>query len=71
LENLLLEAVIAKAWVSEVYRWVNLLGHRVGGGIAFAEDHDMSLYYKRAKTVEIALGDAVYYEEVVTREMSL
>ncbi len=65
------EVAIAKAWVSEAYRRVVALGHEVVGGVAFMEDHDMPLYYKRAKAAELAFGDAEFHREVVAQELAL
>lgn len=65
------EVAIAKAWVSEAYRRVTALGHQIHGGIGFCLDHDMPLYYKRAKAAELTFGSADFHREVVAREMGL
>ena len=65
------EVAIAKAWVSEAYRRVVALGHEVIAGAAFMEDHDLPLYFKRAKAAELAFGDAEFHREVVAQEIGL
>ena len=65
------EVAVAKAWVSEAYRRVCLLGHQVMAGVAYMVDHDMPLYSTRAKAAELAFGDANFYQEVVAQELGL
>ena len=65
------EIAMAKAWLSDAYRRVTLLGHQCIGGVAFMEDHDLPLYSKRAKAAEIAFGDADFHCEVVAQELGL
>jgi len=66
-----MEVAVAKAWVSDAYQRVTTMGHQVIGGVAFTEDHDMPLYFRRDKEAELAFGDAAYYEKVVEQEMGL
>lgn len=65
------EAAMAKAWTSEAYRRVVTLGHQVHGAIGFTKDHDMQLYFRRAKAAELAFGDADFHRERVAVEMGL
>ncbi len=65
------EVAMAKAWTSDAYRRVTALGHQVHGGMGFIKDHDMQLYYRRAKAAEVTFGDAEFHREVVAREMGL
>ena len=65
------EVAMAKAWISDAYRKVTMLGHQCIGGVGFMEDHDLPLYSKRAKSAEIAFGDAEFNREVVATEMKL
>ena len=65
------EVAMAKAWTSDAYRKVTLLSHQCIGGVGFMEDHDLPLYSKRAKSAEIAFGDAEFHREVVATEMKL
>ena len=59
------EVAIAKAWLSDAYRRVAALGHQVHGAIGFTMDHDMQLYFRRAKAAELAYGDADFQRELV------
>jgi alkylation response protein AidB-like acyl-CoA dehydrogenase len=65
------EVAMAKAWVSDAYRRVATLGHQVHGGIGFTMDHDMQLYFRRAKASELAYGDADFQREVVAVELGI
>ena len=64
-----MEAAITKAWVSDAYRRVVALGTQAHGGVSIIEDHDMPLYYRRAKAAELAFGDARFYRKIVARNM--
>jgi len=66
-----LEVSMAKAWVSEAYRRTCSEGHQIHGGIGFIKDHDMQLYYRRAKANELAFGDADYHRELVAQQIGL
>ncbi|MBE0415872.1 MAG: acyl-CoA/acyl-ACP dehydrogenase [Dehalococcoidia bacterium] len=66
-----MEVSMAKAWVSEAYRRVTLLGHQIHGSIGFCMDHDMPLYFKRAKAAEPTFGDADWHREVVAKQLGL
>lgn len=66
-----MDVAIAKAWTSEAYRRVTLLGHQIFGAIGFTMDHDMHLYYRRAKAGEIMFGDGAFHRAVVARELGL
>lgn len=66
-----LEVSMAKAWVSEAYRRTCVEGHQIHGGIGFIKDHDMQLYYRRAKASELAFGDADYHRELVAQQIGL
>ncbi len=63
------EAAMCKAWASDAYQRVALLGHQVHGAIGFTLDHDMQLYSRRAKAAEVALGDADYHRELLARQL--
>jgi len=66
-----LEVSMAKAWVSEAYRRTCAEGHQIHGGIGFIKDHDMQLYYRRAKASELAFGDADLHRELVAQQIGL
>ena len=66
-----LAASMAKAYVSDAYRKVAGDGIQVHGGIGFTWEHDMHLYFKRAKSSEVTLGDANYHRELVAQSLDL
>jgi len=66
-----LAAAMAKAFVSDAYRTVAGDGIQVHGGIGFTWEHDLHLYFKRAKGSEVAFGDATLHRERVARLLEL
>ena len=66
-----LAASMAKAYVSDTYRKATGDGIQVHGGIGFTWEHDMHLYFKRAKASEVTLGDATYHRELVAQALDL
>lgn len=65
------EASMCKAWVSDAYRKLVALAHQVLGGLGFMEEHDLGLYFKRAKAAELFFGDADFHRELVAEAMGL
>ena len=65
------DVAVAKAWTSGAYGRVTLLAHQIFGAIGFTMDHDMHLYYRRAKAGEIMFGDGAFQRAIVAREMGL
>jgi alkylation response protein AidB-like acyl-CoA dehydrogenase len=66
-----LAASIAKAYTSDAYRHAAGSGVQVHGGIGFTWEHEMHLYFKRAKASEVTLGDATYHRELVAQALDL
>ncbi|HEX6489679.1 MAG TPA: acyl-CoA dehydrogenase [Candidatus Dormibacteraeota bacterium] len=62
---------MAKAYASDAYRKAAGNGIQVHGGIGFTWEHDMHLYFKRAKSSEVTLGDATYHRELVAQHLDL
>ena len=58
---------MAKAAASDMYRKVANTGIQLHGGIGFTWEHDLQLYFKRAKAAEVAFGDATWHRERVAR----
>jgi alkylation response protein AidB-like acyl-CoA dehydrogenase len=56
-------ASMAKAYCSEMYSRVTADGMQVHGGIGFTWDHNMHLYFKRAKSSEVLLGNTTWHRE--------
>jgi alkylation response protein AidB-like acyl-CoA dehydrogenase len=61
---------MAKAAASDMYRRVAGTGIQLHGGIGMTWEHDLQLYFKRAKASEVALGDATWHRERVARLMT-
>ena len=61
-----LAAATAKAAASDAARIVANDSIQVHGGIGFTWEHEMHLYYRRAKFCELFLGDASAWRERVT-----
>ncbi|MBI4594148.1 MAG: acyl-CoA dehydrogenase family protein [Candidatus Rokubacteria bacterium] len=64
-------ASMAKAYVSDAYRKVAGDGIQLHGGIGFTWEHDLHLYFKRAKSSEVTFGDATYHRERVAQLINL
>jgi len=62
---------MAKAYVSDAYRRVAGAGIQLHGGIGFTWEHDLHLYFKRAKASEFTFGDATYHRERVAQLVNL
>jgi len=65
------DVAVAKAWTGAAYERVTLLGHQIFGAIGFTMDHDIHLYYRRAKASEMIFGDGRFQRGIVAREMDL
>jgi len=62
-----LAACMAKAYCSDAYRFVTAEGIQIHGGIGFTWEHDIHLYFKRAKGSEVTCGDATWNRELVAQ----
>jgi alkylation response protein AidB-like acyl-CoA dehydrogenase len=60
---------VAKAYCSDAVREVGNRGAQAHGGIGFTWEHNLQLYYKRAKASEIMFGDANYHREEIARKV--
>jgi alkylation response protein AidB-like acyl-CoA dehydrogenase len=60
---------IAKAYCSDAAREVGNRGAQTHGGIGFTWEHNLQLYYKRAKASEVMFGDANYHREEIARKV--
>src|SRR5215469_1176613 len=61
---------MAKAAASDMARKVAGTGIQLHGGIGMTWEHDLQLYFKRAKASEVAFGDAAWHRERVARLMT-
>ncbi len=62
-----LAAAMAKAYLSDAYRKVAAENIQIHGGVGFTWEYDCHLYFKRAKSDEVWLGDARHQRERVAR----
>ena len=60
-------ASFAKATASDTYMRTAIESIQLHGGIGFTWDHDTHLWYKRAKSSEVFLGDPSYHRERYVR----
>jgi alkylation response protein AidB-like acyl-CoA dehydrogenase len=66
-----LTAAMAKAYVSDAYRHVAAENIQIHGGVGFTWEYDCHLYFKRAKSDEVWLGDATHHRERVAQLLAL
>jgi len=66
-----LAAAMAKSYTSDASRMVAGEGIQIHGGIGFTWEHDMHIYFKRAKGSEFTFGDATYNREIVAQLIDL
>jgi alkylation response protein AidB-like acyl-CoA dehydrogenase len=66
-----LAAAMAKAYCSDAYRHTAGEGIQIHGGIGFTWEHDMHIYFKRAKSSEVTFGDGTWNREIVAQLIGL
>ncbi len=67
-EALVREAHMAKAFASAAYRSTTSGAHQVFCGVGYMLEHELNLYYRRAKALELALGDVDYHVRQVAAQ---
>lgn len=65
------EVAMAKAWASEAYKRVAFIGLRVHGGVGFMEDHDVSIFYRKALTYDASFGNAEFHRNIISQELHI
>jgi alkylation response protein AidB-like acyl-CoA dehydrogenase len=60
---------MAKACCGDAYKEVCDEGVQIHGGIGFTWDHDMHLYFKRARSADTAFGDGNYHRELIAQSL--
>jgi alkylation response protein AidB-like acyl-CoA dehydrogenase len=60
-------ASLAKACASDAYMQTAIHAIQIHGGIGFTWDNDTHLWFKRAKSSEVFLGDPAYHRELMMR----
>jgi alkylation response protein AidB-like acyl-CoA dehydrogenase len=66
-----LAAAMAKAYVSDAYRHASAENIQIHGGVGFTWEYDCHLYFKRAKSDEVWLGDGNLHRERVAQLLNL
>jgi len=70
-DELSLAASLAKAYCSDAFFHAAAENIQIHGGIGFTWEHDAHLYFRRAKSDEIYLGDATYHRELVAQKLGV
>jgi alkylation response protein AidB-like acyl-CoA dehydrogenase len=65
------EVAIAKAYVNEAYKQVSQRAVSLHGAIGTTRDHDIGLYVRRAKTVDVFFGDSDLQKKVIADKIGL
>jgi alkylation response protein AidB-like acyl-CoA dehydrogenase len=60
-------ASLAKACASDAYMQTAIHSIQIHGGIGFTWDNDTHLWFRRAKSSEVFLGDPAYHRELMMR----
>jgi len=66
-----MEVAMAKAYVNETYKWVTERAVSLHGGIGTSREHDIPLYYRRAKAADTAFGGTDFQRELVASRIGL
>ena len=70
-EELALAAPLAKAYCSEAFMHAAAENIQIHGGVGFTWEHPAHLYFKRAKTSELLLGDPAYQRELLAGRLGV
>jgi len=65
------EASMSKAYINEAYKLVSALGVKLHGGIGTSNDHDIPLYFRRAKAADTVYGSTDYHRELIAQQIGL
>ena len=65
------EVSMAKAYVNEAYKDVTKWAVRLHGAIGTSRDHDIPLYYRRAKAGDTAFGSTDFHKKLVAERIGL
>jgi len=64
-------ACLAKATCSDAYFYTAAENIQIHGGIGFTWDHDAHLYFKRAKSSQLFLGNTAYHRELLAQRIGV
>jgi alkylation response protein AidB-like acyl-CoA dehydrogenase len=70
-DELPIAASLAKSFCSEAYFHCAAENIQIHGGIGFTWEHHAHLYFKRAKSSELFLGDPAYHRELLAQHLDI
>jgi alkylation response protein AidB-like acyl-CoA dehydrogenase len=70
-EELAIAASLAKSFCSEAYFHCAAENIQIHGGIGFTWEHHAHLYFKRAKSSELFLGDPAHHRELLAQRLGI
>ena len=70
-DELPVAASLAKSFCSEAYFHCAAENIQIHGGIGFTWEHHAHLYFKRAKSSELFLGDPAYHRELLAQRLGI
>jgi alkylation response protein AidB-like acyl-CoA dehydrogenase len=70
-DELAIAASLAKSFCSEAYFHCAAENIQIHGGIGFTWEHHAHLYFKRAKSSELFLGDPAYHRELLAQLLGI
>jgi alkylation response protein AidB-like acyl-CoA dehydrogenase len=70
-DELPIAASLAKSFCSEAYFHCAAENIQIHGGIGFTWEHPAHLYFKRAKSSELFLGDPAYHRELLAQRLGV
>lgn len=70
-DDLAIAASLAKSFCSEAYFHCSGESIQIHGGIGFTWEHHAHLYFKRAKSGELLLGDPTYHREILANLLGI
>jgi alkylation response protein AidB-like acyl-CoA dehydrogenase len=59
----------AKAFAGDTIKRTTDVGSQIFGGIGYMEEMDSTLYLRRGKQYQLAMGDSGYWEDIVAEEI--
>ena len=70
-DDLAIAASLAKSFCSEAFFHCAGENIQIHGGIGFTWEHHAHLYFKRAKSGELLLGDPTYHREILANLLGI
>ena len=64
-------ACLCKIWVSDAYEFTVKKAHQMMGGTGYMEETDLHLYFRHAKSSELAFGGPDFYRDLLAKELGI